>query len=375
MRKKLQRLHGISPVFIRLGTEVKLYGNCQRFATGKVVEGTYAEETPMTQIHAVVWDAGAGKFREIEDTIETPAGYDLLVEVTAVSVNPVDLKVRAMTAPGDAPRQLGYDACGRVIAAGLDAAGFAAGDRVYYAGAIVRPGSNASHHLVDSRIAALAPKSLDDADAAAIPLTALTAWEALFERLRIEPLTRQPAAVSLLVINGAGGVGSFALQLAKLSGLAPTATASRAESAQWCRELGAAATVSHADLKSMEGSSFDRIFCCYDTDPYFDTMTRLVAPQGIICSIVGGREPKDLMPLFQKSASFSWEYMFTRSTFRTADMERQGQILARVAQLIDSGELRTTRNRTLAGLSAATVSQAHEIMAAGHQIGKLVIAY
>jgi zinc-binding alcohol dehydrogenase family protein len=330
----------------------------------------------MTQVKAVVWDAGAGEFKDTEYPAAAPAGHDMLVEVAAVSINPVDLKVRAMAGPDGAPHQLGYDACGRVAAIGPDVTGFAEGDRVYYAGAVTRPGTNASHHLVDCRIAAAAPKSLDDADAAALPLTALTAWEALFERLRIDPPgSESPQRETLLVINGAGGVGSIALQLARLSGLAPTATASRAESAEWCLGNGAGATVTHSELQSMEDSVFDRIFCCYDTDPYFDTMARLVAPQGIICGIVGSQEPKDLMPLFRKSASYAWEYMFTRSTYQTADMARQGQILSQVAVLIDSGKLVTTRTRTLEGLSAATVSQAHEIMAAGNQIGKLVIAY
>jgi len=327
------------------------------------------------EMRAVVWDAGRGGFEEIVAPLPQPEGHDLLVEVAAASVNPVDGKVILRGGSDMPPRPLGFDACGRVRAAGPEAEGFAPGDRVWYAGAVDRWGSNASHQLVDARIVAKAPESLEDADAAAIPLTALTAWEGLFERLRLVALSATPQRERLLVINGAGGVGSILLQLARASGIAATATAGRAESRDWCLKMGAAEVVGHDALDDLPPDSFERIFCAYETDSYFDRMARLVAPQGIMASIVGATRPLDLMPLFQKSAGFVWEYMFTRPVFGTADMARQGEILVRVAALFDAGRLIPTRTRTLDGLSAASLAEAHRLLAEGRMKGKLVIRY
>ena len=326
-------------------------------------------------MRAVAWDATLQAFVETRAALPVPTGADLLVAVSAAALNPVDLKIRSMVGAGDAPRQLGFDACGTVVAAGPDALGFAAGDRVFYAGSAIRAGSNATHQLVDCRIVALAPETLDDAAAAALPLTALTAWEALFERLRLSPLSRTAQREKVLIINGAGGVGSVALQLARRSGLSVTATASRAESREWCQTLGAARVIGHDDLADLPDNSFDRIFCCHDTGAYFAQMARLIAPQGSICAIVGMPQPQALMPLFQKSASFVWEYMFTRSTFGTHDIARQGEILAQVAALVDAGDMRSTATDVLHGLTPETLTKAHATMAAGRQIGKLVIKY
>lgn len=326
----------------------------------------------MAELRAVDWDPGQGGFVEAQAPMPDPAGHDLLVEIAAVALNPVDRKVIAMTGAGDPPRRLGFDACGRVVAAGPDA-GFAPGDRVFYAGAVNRPGSNATHQLVDARIVAKAPESLDDADAAALPLTALTAWEGLFERLRLTPLAAT-APERLLVVNGAGGVGSLALQLAKLSGIAATATASRPESRDWCVEMGAAEVVAHDALDALPEAGFERILCAHDTDRYFDVLARLVAPAGLICSITGAQRPHDLRPLFQKSAGFVWEYMFTRPLLGTADIARQGEILAEIARLVDEGRLRSTRTRTIAGLTPETLAEAHAALASGRMVGKLVIA-
>lgn len=327
------------------------------------------------EMRAIVWDAAKAGFDEIAVPLPQPEGHDLLVEVAAASVNPVDSKVIARGGAQMPPRPLGFDACGRVSAVGSAATGFAPGDRVWYAGAVDRWGSNASHQLVDARIVAKAPESLDDADAAAIPLTALTAWEGLFERLRFLPLSPTPQPERLLVINGAGGVGSILLQLARVSGIAATATAGRAENRDWCLRMGAAEVVGHDALDTLPADSFARIFCAHETDAYFDRMARLVAPQGTIASIVGATRPLNLMPLFQKSAGFVWEYMFTRPVFRTRDMARQGEILAQVAALFDAGQLVSTRTRTLDGLNAASVAEAHRLLAEGRTTGKLVIRY
>ncbi|RMF35629.1 MAG: zinc-binding alcohol dehydrogenase family protein [Alphaproteobacteria bacterium] len=331
-------------------------------------------EIPVTCV-AVEWDPAAGRLREAERPVEAPTGHDLLVEVAAAAFNPVDLKMKGRI-PADAPpRPLGYDAVGRVLAAGPQAEGFAPGERVWYAGAMQRAGSNARCQLVDARIVARAPEALSDADAAALPLTALTAWEAMFERLRLTPLSPQPRECRLLIINGAGGVGSIAIQLARLSGIHVTATAARPESRDWCRELGADEIVAHGTLGDLPENGFDVVFCCHDTNAYMPAMARLIAPQGLICSIVGATGPLDLTPLFQKSAGFLWEFMFTRPLFATADQARQGEILATIARLADEGRIRSTRTETLSGLSLATIAQGHERLASGRMRGKLVVEY
>lgn len=322
---------------------------------------------------SILWNAESRRFEACDERVAAPEGTDLLVAVRACAVNPVDAKVMGRMPPGAPPKRLGFDACGEVLAAGPAAQGFAPGDRVWYAGAVDRPGSFGTVQLVDSRIVAHAPAALDDADAAALPLTALTAWEALFDRLRLVPLSAEAQPERLLVINGAGGVGSIMLQLAACSGIAATATASRPESRAWCMARGAAQVVDHAALGEIADGTFERIFCAHDTDAYFATMARLVAPQGMIVSVVGTQQPHDLFPLFQKSASFGWEYMFTRPVMRTADMARQGDILARVAQLFDAGRLTGTRTDTLDGLSPETVQEALERQNSGRQIGKIVI--
>jgi NADPH:quinone reductase len=321
---------------------------------------------------ALPWHPAERRFMPTTPQTADPAGHDLLVAVQAVSVNPVDLKLRAMMTAGDPPRVLGFDAVGTVVACGADAAGFAPGDRVFYAGAAHRPGTNAARHLVDARIVARAPASWSDADAAALPLTALTAWEALFERLRLVPLAAaQPER--LLVINGAGGVGSVALQLARLSGLQATATATRPESQAWCRTMGAAQVIGHEALNDLPDMRFDRILCCHDTDRYFDIMARLVAPGGLICALAGAKQPHNLMPLFNKSAGFVWEYMFTRPLHAPPDIARQGWILGQIAALADAGRLRPTRTLTLPGLTPETLAKAHDLLSEGRQIGKIVI--
>lgn len=327
------------------------------------------------RMQAVMWNPAKGGYEAAEAPVPEPGPRDLLIRVKAAALNPVDAKMRGRI-PADAPpRPLGFDACGEVLSKGGEVAGFAHGERVWYAGAADRPGSFATHQLVDHRIAAKAPASLDSADAAALPLTAITAWEALFDRLGYAALSETPQPQRLLVINGAGGVGSVALQLARLSGIRATATASRAESRDWCTRMGAADVVDHAALEEMAESGFDRILCAHDTDRYFPLMARLVAPQGRIVSIVGTQEKHDLAPLFQKSASFGWEYMFTRPVMQTPDMTRQGDILAQVARLCDAGKILPTRTETFRGLSVETIEAAQARLAEGRQIGKIAFVW
>lgn len=306
-----------------------------------------------------------------------PQGRDLLVRISAIAVNPVDYKVRA---PKDkvesSPRILGWDAVGIVEAVGSDCRLFQPGDRVYYAGDITRPGCNAEYQLVDERIVGRAPASLDDAQAAALPLTAITAWEALFDRLAIHR-DGSAAGKTLLIIGGAGGVGSIAIQLAKLAGLRVVATASRPESADWCRALGADVVVEHgaALLAAAKAHGpYPYIFCTSDTDSYFAAMSELVAPQGKIVTIVEASQPHPIELLKAKSASLHWEMMFTRSMFQTEDMQAQHALLNEVAALIDAGQLRTTLGEVLGTINAANLRRAHAQLEAGRTIGKLVMA-
>lgn len=305
----------------------------------------------------------------------TPDPRDLLVRVSATSINPVDTKVRAPKAKVEAsPRVLGWDAVGEVVAVGQEVTLFKAGDRVWYAGDISRPGSNSELQLVDERIAALAPASLSDVEAAALPLTAITAWETLFERFG---LTRESQG-KLLIIGGAGGVGSIAIQLARqLTRMEVIATASRPETRDWCLAMGAHQVVSHhqlqADLAELGISQVDAIFCTNATEQHWDAMASLIRPFGHICTIAESSEPWDLSLLKPKSVTFSQEFMFTRSLFQTPDMIEQHQLLGRVATLIDEGVLKTTLTRTLSELTPASLAQAHGELEAGRMVGKLVI--
>jgi NADPH:quinone reductase len=318
---------------------------------------------------------------EFETETPVPGPRDLLVRVRAVSVNPVDWKQRQRAAQGTTlatPKILGYDASGVVEAAGSEVSLFAVGDEVFYAGSILRPGTNAELHLVDERLAGRKPKSLSHAEAAALPLTSITAWEAIFHRLRVPE--GDGAGKSILVIGGAGGVGSIAIQLARqLTRLEIIATASREDSARWCREHGADRIADHRDLvASVRGQSrhhVDFIFCTNQSGPHFDAMAELIAPQGAICSIVGTERPVEISKLMGKSASFGFELMFTRSTFQTEDMIEQHRLLNRVADLVDAGMIKTTLSETLTGFTAENHRQAHKMVEAGSMIGKVAISY
>ncbi|GAP65403.1 alcohol dehydrogenase zinc-containing [Mizugakiibacter sediminis] len=315
---------------------------------------------------------------DVELPTPTPAGHDLRVRVEAVSVNPVDTKVRAPKAAVEAaPRVLGWDAAGVVEAVGEAVTLFKPGDRVYYAGAIDRPGCNAEFHLVDERIVGPMPRTLDFAEAAALPLTALTAWELLFERFGFDA-DGADRDRTLLMIAGAGGLGSIAIQLAKRAGLTAIATASRAETVDWCRRMGADHVVDHRQplkpqLEALGFAAVDAIVCFTAAEPYWAQMTDLVAPQGRIGLVVGMKQAVDLEPLKSKSASVHWEYMFTRAQYRTPDMIAQHRILARVAALVDAGALRSTLTGTLAPINAANLRVAHARLESGRSIGKLVL--
>ncbi|WP_252504044.1 zinc-binding alcohol dehydrogenase family protein [Sporosarcina sp. Marseille-Q4943] len=313
-------------------------------------------------------------------TIERPVpkGRDLLVEIKAVSMNPVDTKVRASTDPADGPKVFGYDASGIVVETGEGCKLFKPGDEVYYAGDITRPGTNSQYHLVDERIVGHKPKKLSFAESAAMPLTGLTAWEGLFERLMIDMGDQGNTERSILIIGGAGGVGSIAIQLAKLAGLNVIATASREETERWCRNLGADMILNHRhplkpQLVEQGLNDVDYIFNTSSTEEHWGNMVECIAPQGKICGIVEMKGSLPLDDLQAKSATFVWEFMFTRSSFQTKDMVRQHQLLNHMAYLLDGGQLRTTLTETYEPINAKTIQQAHEKLESGTMIGKLVV--
>jgi NADPH2:quinone reductase len=306
-------------------------------------------------------------------------GHDLLVRIEAVSVNPVDTKVRAPKPQvEEQPKVLGYDAAGIVEAIGPAVTLFKPGDEVYYAGSITRPGSNAQYQLVDERIVGPKPKTLDFAAAAALPLTALTAWELLFDRFGFDD-SGTVAGPSLLVLAGAGGLGSMAIQLAEHAGLTVIATASRAESSDWCKRMGAEHVIDHRapllpQLEAIGIPQVDAIGCFTAVENYWPQLPDIVAPQGRIGLVVGMRDALNLEPIKSKSASVHWEFMFTRAMYGTPDMVRQHEILTRTAELVDQGRLRSTLTDTLRPINAVNLREAHRRLESGRTIGKLVLA-
>lgn len=306
--------------------------------------------------------------------------HDLLVRVEAVSVNPVDTKLRAPKPQVESqPRVLGFDASGTVEAVGAEVIGFKPGDEVYYAGDITRPGSNAQYQAVDARLVAHRPRRLDAAAAAALPLVAITAWELLFHRMPYDP-EHGGEGKSLLVIAGAGGVGSIAIQLARRAGFTVIATASRPETQAWCRAMGAQHVIDHrqsltAQLKALGFNEIDATINLADTAHYWTELGELLAPQGHVGLIVEPKTPVNIGdPYKAKCIGIHWEMMFSRPRFKTADMAEQGRILARVAQLIDEGELRGIQRETLSPINAENLREAHRRLESGSTIGKLVLA-
>lgn len=310
-----------------------------------------------------------------------PGARDLLVEVRAISVNPVDTKIRGgggPGSPGGAAKVLGWDAAGVVTAVGAEVTLFAPGDEVYYAGALDRSGCDCEFHLVDERIVGRKPGSIGFAAAAALPLTTITAWEMLFDRLKIS--TGRPAAAgSLLIIGGAGGVGSMAIQLARrLTGLTVIATASRPETQAWCREMGAHQVIDHrqplaAQVKAIVPGGVNYILALTRAENYLDQIVEAFAPQGALALIETPATPLDVNKLKPKSISLHWEFMFTRSLFKTADMAEQGRILNEVAKLVDAGLIRSTMKENLGTINAANVRRAHVVAESGAAIGKVVL--
>lgn len=312
-----------------------------------------------------------------------PQGHDILVRIEAISVNPVDTKTRMLIHPGAAgakpgPRILGWDAAGVVQAVGDKVTLFKPGDAVYYAGSNQRPGSNAELHLVDERIVAKKPATLDFAQAAAMPLTTITAYEGIVDRMGVDPDGKSKDA-TLLVIAGAGGVGSMAIQIGRKLGLEVIATASRPESINWCRDHGARHVINHHQplkdgLKAIGVGEVDYVLICSDIDLYWTQLTDVVKPQGSVCTIVRNEKPADIMALQRKALRFAWEGMFVRSSFQTADMIEQHRLLARVAGWIDAGEVKCTLTEKLSPITAANLRAAHARLESKGMIGKLVLS-
>ena len=320
----------------------------------------------------------AAALADIELPKPAPQGRDLLVEVRAVSVNPVDTKVRMRAAPEAGQwKVLGWDAAGVVAAAGPDVTLFKPGDAVFYAGSLDRTGTNAEYHLVDERIVGAKPSSLDWAAAAALPLTAITAWEMLFDRLDVRKAVAG-VANAILIIGGAGGVGSIAIQLARqLTGLTVIATASRPETAKWVRDLGAHHVVDHAMPLAAEVAALGLgapafVFSTTNTEPHLAQIAELIAPQGRF-GLIDDPKALDVSLLKRKSLSLHWEFMFTRPMFATADIAAQGALLNEVARLVDAGTLRTTLGETYGVINAANLRRAHALIESGRAKGKIVL--
>ncbi|MBI1751518.1 MAG: zinc-binding alcohol dehydrogenase family protein [Acidobacteria bacterium] len=310
-----------------------------------------------------------------------PAGRDLRVRVEAVSVNPVDIKVRRGRPEGAPAQVLGWDAAGVVVDTGTAATLFQAGDEVYFAGDVTRPGCNSEFCLVDERIVAGKPAGLDFAEAAALPLTSLTAYELLFQRMRI-PLGQAGRGQNLLIVGGGGGVGSMAIQLAKaMSRMTVIATASRPESRAWAQAMGADEVIDHrgdmaGQLKAMGlvgPPAIHHAFCTADTDPYFPVLTELIAPLGSLGFIVPPKAPLSMGALHAKSITVAWELMFTRSMYGTADMAEQGRILTEVASLLKEGRIRSPLHQRWGPITAEVLQRAHRQIESGATLGKLVL--
>lgn len=315
---------------------------------------------------------------DFEAETPRPTGHDILVKVHAISVNPVDYKIRMRRQPeAGVPGILGWDAVGEVIETGGDVSSLKAGDKVWYAGAIDRPGTNAEYHLVDERIVGHMPKAVSAAEAAALPLTTLTAYEMLFDRLRVtDPVPG--AAPAVLIIGGSGGVGSITIQLVRaLTDLTVIATASRPETQAWVQELGAHHAIDHAkplppQIEALGIGAPGFVFSTTHTHQYVGQIAELIAPQGRF-GLIDDPETLDIMPFKTKAVSTHWELMFTRPLFQTPDMARQSQILNEVATLLDAGRIRSTATETLGTICAENLKRAHALLESGKARGKLVL--
>jgi NADPH:quinone reductase len=327
-------------------------------------------------------EAGAIERRDALEDIElnrpVPAGRDILVEVEAISVNPVDTKIRKGVNPEAGPwKVLGWDAVGKVVETGPEVSGFKVGDEVFYAGSLIRPGANSEFHLVDERIVGNKPRTLSNAEAAALPLTAITAWEMLFDRLDI----RKPvpgAANAIVIIGGAGGVGSIAIQLVRaLTDLTVIATASRPETQDWVKTLGAHYVIDHSKPIAEQVAALGIgapafVFSTTETHRHLKEVIELIAPQGRF-GLIDDPESLDALGFKRKAVSIHWELMFTRPIYETADIAEQGKLLNEVSRLVDEGKIRTTVTETLSPINAANLKKAHAALESGKTRGKVVL--
>lgn len=323
--------------------------------------------------------ANPQSFVDVSMEIPKPRSRDLLVEVRAISVNPVDTKIRAGGGPGRPDGQLrilGWDAAGVVKEVGNDVTLFRPGDEVYYAGSLDRAGSYAEFQCVNERIVGRKPRMLGFAEAAALPLTTITAWEMLFDRLRLDA----DAEGSVLIVGGAGGVGSIAIQLAKqLTRLNIIATASRPETVQWCQRMGAHHVIDHrqplaGQVKAIMPRGVNYVLALTKVEDHFDELIEAMAPQSAMALIENPARPLDIVRLKPKSISLHWEFMFTRSRYETSDMGEQGRLLNEVAALVDAAKIITTMQTNLGVINAANMKKAHALVESGKAIGKIVLA-
>lgn len=329
----------------------------------------YSKAGPLSETDAL---------QQIEMERLAPEDHDIEVAVAAISINPVDVKLRAGAQPKDGARILGWDAAGTVLACGDKVRNFKPGDKVYYAGALNRPGSYSQYQLVDERIAAPMPASLDFDAAAALPLTAITAWEALFHRMDVSrPVPG--AANAVLIIGGAGGVGSIAIQLVKKrTDALVIATASRPESKAWVEEMGADYIIDHSKPMAPQIAALGigepgYVLSTNNTDKNAADIAELIAPQGHLC-LIDDPEALNIMPFKMKSVAIHWEFMFTRSMLQTADIEEQNVLLTELSRLIDAGEIVTTVNKKLSPINTQNLLKAHEDVESSQMIGKLVLS-
>jgi len=312
---------------------------------------------------------------DIELAKPVASGRDILVKVEAISVNPVDSKIRTSVTPAESEyKVLGWDAVGIVDSVGEQASMFKPGDKVWYAGAVNRAGCNAEFHLVDERIVALAPATLNVAQAAALPLTSITAWELLFDRFNLTAASTG----TLLIIGAAGGVGSMMIQLAKkLTQLTVIATASRPETQDWVISLGADHVINHHkhlwdELKALGVEHVNYVASLTHTEEHLPSIVEIIAPQGKL-GVIDGPVILDVMPFKPKSVSVHWEFMFTRSLFSTEDMQEQHNILSHVANLVDDGKLKSTLTNNFSTINAKNLIKAHALLESDKSIGKIVL--
>jgi NADPH:quinone reductase len=319
--------------------------------------------------------------RSIQDSdrpVPVPGPRDLLVKIEAISVNPVDTKVRRSAQTPSGSDVLGWDAAGIVVGMGEEVSMFTPGDEVYYMGSIHRPGANAEYHLVDERVTARKPQTLTFAEAAALPLTSLTAWETLFHNFQL-PLAQDSLNRTILIAAAAGGVGSIALQLARvLTNANLIGTASRPESIAWARSMGAHDIVDHhasliEQVRDVAPGGVTDVISSQETDLHFSAYAELLTPRGKI-TVLDEPTSVDILELKGKSVSLHWENVFTRPVLQTSDMEAQGRILQDVARLVDSGLIRTTLQQEIPGINATNLRTAHQMLESGTQIGKLVLS-